>query len=190
VSKNHDCVIISLLILLILLMLACKVPSVGISKPTAIIPVSSEAADNLKSSIGSALEQAEKSGKVSLVITESQITSYVTYELQSQTEPQVSDLQIYLRDGQIKFYFTIQQNGISFPGQCFVNVQSDDKGGLTVEILSAKIGPLPFTDDMKKMLSEEIKKAISGQIYTENSNLYIDSISIANGEMLIQGHTK
>jgi len=185
---HHDRMIKTLLILCILISLACRMPFVKNSKPSVTIPVSTEAVEKLKSNVESAFEQSQKSGQVSIVITESQITSLVTYELQSSTEPQVSGLQIYLRDGQIQIYFTLLQNGLSLPGQCLVNVQTDGKGGFNIDILSAKIGPLPLTNEMKKMLSEEIKKAIGNQIYTNYGNLYIDSISISDSEMLILGH--
>lgn len=162
------------LILFILISVACRMPLVKNSKPLATIPVSTAAVENLKSNVKSAFKQAQKSGQVSIVITELQITSLITYELQSLTEPQVSGLQIFLRDGQVQIYFTIIQNGLSLPGQCLVNVQTDGKGGFNIDILSAKIGPLPLTDEIKKMLSEDIKNAIGNQIHTDYGNLYID----------------
>ena len=83
--------------------LACNFPGVSpqATSPTAPVPVSSEAVQELEENLRSAAATAASGGVVNLVITEAQLTSLASLELQAIQDPKIENIQIRLRDGQI-----------------------------------------------------------------------------------------
>ena len=94
------------LLILFLSILACTINIGGPAYPDQRIPVSTEAVGELQSAVETSVAAGEASGRVTLVITETQLTSYLAARLQSQAQPLFTDPQVYLRDGQIQIYRT------------------------------------------------------------------------------------
>ena len=186
--KSDYRLILPMLALIVLVSLACNLPTMLKPAATEPVPVSSEAVQNLEDNVDQALQDLQTGGSVSLVINESQLTSLVTFELQSVEEPKISDIQIRLQNGQMKMNFSIQQGGIKAPGEVIITVTTDGQGRITSKVDSAKIGPLPLPEEVKSMISDQINTALQDQIHTQYEMLYIDSIVIANRQMTIQGH--
>jgi uncharacterized protein YpmS len=186
--KNNYRLFLPILALIVVFSLACNLPTMLKPVATEPVPVSSEAVQNLEDNVNQAIQDLQVGESVSLVITESQLTSLVAFEVQSVEEPKISDVQIRLQNGQIKMNFGVQQGGVKAPGEVIVTVTTDGQGRITSQVDSAKIGPLPLPEEVKSMISDQINTALQDQIHTEYGKLFIDNIVIANGQMTIQGH--
>jgi len=82
--------------------LACTINVGGPSYPTPAIPVSTEAVAQLQQGIQTAVAAVEASGQVTLVFTEPGLTSYLYYYLEGQSNPLITNPQVYLQEDQIR----------------------------------------------------------------------------------------
>jgi hypothetical protein len=195
--KHKKYVLPLFLLTLILTSLACTIFVGGPDfSNLAPIPVSTEAADSLKTEMQQAFEAGAQTGMVTLTITEPQITSVLAFRLQSdptmQTnqKPFISDPQVYLRDGQMKIYGKSQQGMFAANIGIIVNVTVDELGKPKIEIASADFGPFPVPGGINNALTKMIEEAYTGSIGPAATGLRIESINIANGAMTLTGRTK
>src|SRR5512147_151176 len=89
-------------------------PAAPTAAPTPI-PVSTQAVQSLELTAQAAAKQAQTSGKVTLTMDEAQLTSLVALELQKQSNPEISEPQVLLRDGQVQLLGNVHQAGITAP---------------------------------------------------------------------------
>jgi hypothetical protein len=160
------------------------------------IPVSTEAADSLKTEMQKAFEAGAQTGIVTLTITEPQITSVLAFRLlsdptmQTDKKPIITDPQVYLRDGQMKIYGKSQQGMFAANIGVIVNMGVDELGKPKIEIASADFGPFPVPGGIKEALTAMIEEAYTGAIGPAATGLRIDTITIADGIMTITGRIK
>ena len=173
---------------IIFVSIACNMPISGRQAPAETIPISTEAVLSLEENISAAIQQAKENGKVTLVVTESQLTSYMAFEVTSQPEMPVKDVQVYLRDGQVQVYANATQDNMTAPVQMTLIANTDENGKISFEVVSAKIGPFPLPNSILNEISAEFDQAFQQTLQASGSIVYIESIVIANGTMTIQGH--
>lgn len=171
---------------LLVVSLACNLFAKTEPTPVVTIPVSTQAVESLEKDLQQAGKQINSSGQTTLTIDEAQLTSLVAFELQKQETPIFQDPQIYLRDGQIKILGKVQQGDVELA--LTVSVTSD--GRPDYKLVSAKIGPLPLPDAMVQGLSDQLDSAFKSNIDPQMDDIYIDKITIGDGVMTIQGHTR
>jgi len=186
------------LITLLLTSLACTIFVGGPDySDLPVIPVSKEAEQSLKDEMKKAFEAGAASGVVTLNITETQITSYLAYRMQtdqslqqSDSKPLITDPQVYLRDGQMKIYGKTQQGMFAANIGIIINVGIDETGQPKIEIASADFGPFPAPEGLKEALTAMIKEAYMGAIGPAATGLRIETITITDGIMSITGRIK
>ncbi len=186
------------IITLILASLACTIFVGGPDySDLPAIPVSREAEQSLQDEMKRAFEAGASTGVVILNITETQITSYLAYRMQSDpnlqqtdNQPLITDPQVYLREGQMKIYGKTQQGMFAANIGIIVNVGIDDAGQPRIEIASADFGPYPAPDGLKEALTAMIKEAYTGAIGPAATGLRIETITITDGRMTITGRIK
>jgi len=183
--------------ILILASLACTV-SVGgpdySDRPT--IPVSNDMAESLKDEVKRAFEAGAQTGEVTIQITEPQITSLLALRfqtdqnLQQNSEPLITDPQVYLRDGQMQIFGQTHQGMFTANIGIIVTVGVDENGGPKIELTSADFGPFPAPDGLKEAIATMIQEAYTGSVGPVATGLRIQSITIADGIMTITGRIK
>ena len=186
-----------LIVVLILASLACTVsvggPDYSDREPIA---VSNEAAESLKEELKRAFDAGIQTGEVTIIITEPQITSVLAARLQSDqnlqqnSQPLITDPQVYLRDGQMKIFGKTQQGMFTANIGIVVSVGVDENNSPKIEIISADFGPLPVPDSLKTAIAAMIQEAYTGTIGPVATGLRVESISIANGIMTINGRIR
>ncbi|MGA2504742.1 MAG: hypothetical protein ABSG01_11690 [Anaerolineales bacterium] len=122
---------------LILADMACTMNIGGPSYPNRSIPVSTEALGDLTSALGTAFANAAVSGQVTLNLTESQITSYLAYKLQAQSQPFITNPQVYLQDGKLQVYGTATQGYFQATVSLIFSAGVDEHGNLKIQLTSA-----------------------------------------------------
>ena len=188
-------------IFIITLMLASLACTIFVGGPEysdlPAIPVSQEAEQSLKDEMKRAFEAGAASGVVTLNITETQITSYLAIRMQTDqslqqtdSQPLITDPQVYLRDGQMKIYGKTQQGMFAANIGIIINVGIDEAGQPKIEIASADFGPFPAPDGLKEALTAMIKEAYTGAIGPAATGMRIETITIADGTMTITGRIK
>jgi len=161
------------------------------------IPVSAEAAESIKEELKRAFEAGAQTGVVTINITEPQITSYLAARLQtdpslqqSDKKPLMTDPQVYLRDGQMQIYGKTQQGIFTANIAIIVTMGVDANGQPLIEITSADFGPFPAPKGLKDAITAMVREAYTGSVGPVATGLRIETISIANGVMMITGRIR
>ena len=171
-----------------LAVLACS-PNLGIGAPTppaSPIPVSSEAAGQLEGAWGTAVAQASD-GRVTVVMTEVQLTSYVALKLTSDANTPITDPQVYLRDGKMILYGKVKTNNLTLPVALTISVVPTAAGAVSVTIDTANVGPIPIPSSLRDTLATNINDLITQNAGAGNTGFKITNIVIADGKMTISG---
>jgi len=161
------------------------------------IPVSAEAAESIKEEVRRAVEAAADTGVITLNLTEPQITSYLAARLQtdpslqqSDKKPLITDPQVYLRDGQMQIYGKTQQGIFTANIGVIMDMGVDANGQPQIDIASADFGPFPAPKGLKDAITAMVKEAYTGSLGPVATGLRIESISIANGVMIVTGRIR
>jgi len=170
--------------------LACTMKIVGPAYPTPAIPISTEAVGELQSTLEAAVSAESSSGQVTLVITESQLTSYLTYWLQAQSQPILTNLQVYLQSGQIHLYGTAMEGYFEATIGVVLSAGVDSQGQLKIDLTSADFGPVPVPSGFLDVITTSIKEAYTSALGPVATGFRLDSITISDGIMTIVGRMK
>ena len=173
-----------------LAVLACTMNIGGPDYQTPAIPVSTEAVGELQSSMETAVAAGAVSGQITLIFTEPQLTSYLYYKLQTQSQPLITNPQVYLRDGQLQVYGTASQGYFAATARIVLSAGVDDQGQLKIELTSADFGPLPVPNGLKEIITATIQEAYAGALGPVATGFRLQSVTIGDGTMTIVGQTK
>ncbi len=123
-------------------------------------------------------------------LTESQLTSYLAEQLAAQTDPPITNPQVTLRDGQLRLYGTTQTGMFISNVGLAATFSVDQNGQPKIQVTQAEYGPFPapsaFTDGLSALLGE----ALTGSFGPAAIGFRLDSISIADGKMVLTGRVK
>ena len=170
--------------------LACVVNLGGPAYPADHIPVSTAAATEAQNAVGTADSQATDTGKVTLTLTEAQVTSYLAEQLQQQNQLPITNPQVYLRDGAIQIYGTINQGIVTATAKIVVTVDVDPQGQPVITLTSATFGPFPVPPGLRDTITNQIRQAYSNALGTEAANFQLEKVTIENGTMSLEGSLK
>jgi hypothetical protein len=188
--KTHKISIILGMLTLAMVILACTINIGGPDYPSPVIPVSTDATGEMVSSMQTAVAAGSTTGQVTLVITESQLTSYLTYKLEAQADPFLTNPQVYLQNGQIQLYGTAKKGYFEATAAIILTAGVDDQGHLAVELTSADFGPLPVPAGLTEIITASLQEAFTGAIGPTATGIRLESVTIADGEMTILGQIK
>lgn len=169
--------------------LACNLPQRTSTEATPI-PISPASAQELEQNIQKASEEFLETGRLELTITELQLTSLVAEKISSQAEASFTNPQIKLQDGQIQVSGDLPQNGILLPVKANLSVAANEQGNLDYDFLSASLGPLSLPENIVNQISDYVRGIIDQNITTVTGNLFIEEVTIADGVMIIKGHSR
>ena len=178
-------------ILLLLTSLACTIFVGGPDYPEQTVPVSTDEVLSMQAQIEQALLSGAESGIVTLQITESQLTSYMTQKLQEQSSPPFTEPQVLLRNGQMQMYGKINRGMFAANVLITMNVSVDPTTGLPkIEITEADFGPFPAPEGLNAAISAVIDEAFTGSLGPVAIGFRLESIMIADGIMTLTGRIK
>jgi hypothetical protein len=166
--------------------LACNIGLSGPTPPAPRIPVSTEAAGDLESMIATAVEGAQN-GRVSIVITEEQLTSYVAVRLAQEPDSALRDAQVYLRDGKVFVHATATAGAVTMPVQIGFIVSTTPEGRLSLALDEAGLGPVPVPSSVLNAISEGLNEVVAGQFGPQATGFRITDAVVTDGQMLVTG---
>lgn len=185
--------ILLIIFLLLLASLSCNLVKLSTGEDEGdgelkSIPASTEAVEDLKEGVQSAIATAQSGGPIQLVITEAQLTSLAVMRLQAPAESSIEDIQVHLRDGQIRISGTVEQNGVDLPLNISLEVFVEPTGLLHSEVITATVGPFPLPESVLDQITAQLDQALMTQF--KAGDLVVDSVTIAEGTMTILGHVR
>lgn len=176
-----------LLGVLVIATIACQMPVRGTfpQQPENAV-VSGDASTQMEDQLATAAAQLQQSGSVTLILTETQLTSYLADQLAAQPEAPITDAQVRLYDGLMEI--TGQTTlGILTTSVRLVFEPFTEQGNLRVSIQEAQMGSIPLPESTLNNLAEVINQSLDGLVTLNNQNIYIDSLSITDGSITLTG---
>lgn len=167
--------------------LACSINVGGPDYPPETIPVSTEAVGEMHNAIQTAVAAGAQSGQVTLIISEVQLTSYLTYKFESQPNAILHNPQVYLRDNQIQIYGTARSGYFEATARVVMAPAINDEGKLYLELVTADFGPLPAPDGLREAVTAVITEAYTGSLGPAATGFRLRTIIVAEGYMLLIG---
>ena len=117
-----------MLVMLTMTILSCAIFVGGPEYPTTSSPTTSDSQTSLQTEIEQAISQSTQSGTINLQISENQLTSYLAFKIDAQSNPVISDPQVLLRDGEILVYGKVE-SGVFYANICVTTrVRIDGNG--------------------------------------------------------------
>ena len=178
-------------IALLLASLSCSVFAGGPDYPAQTVPFSADEVQTMQTQIELAFATGAETGVVTLQITESQLTAYITQKMQEQTDPPFTEPLILLRDGQMQLYGKVESGMLKANILISMNVSIDETSGLPkIEITSADFGPIPAPEGLNSAISAIIDEAFTGSLGPVAIGFRLETITIADGVMTLAGRIK
>ncbi len=164
---------------------ACQINVGGPEPPAESIVASEHSASQLASNWEAALSL--DTGEVRLVITEQQLTSFLSERFERDEDPILRRPQVFLREGEIRIYGTASA-GV-FEAGALLSVQPivSSGGDVEFEITTAEFGPVPAPGALTLVLSELLTEAFTGTLGSMATGIRITSLAIAEGQVAIIG---
>jgi hypothetical protein len=172
------------------LTLSCSIFIGGPVYPTVSVPVPTNDQQSLQSNVEKAISESTQTGIVSLQITENQLTSYLTSKIEAQTNPIISEPQVFLREGQIKIFGKAESGIFTANVSVIAQVMVDMDGQPEFNITQTDLGPLPTPQGVNKAISALVHEAFMGSLGPIATGFRVESISISDGLMTIKGRIK
>jgi hypothetical protein len=170
--------------------LACSVFVGGPEYPASPIPVSTEAIASLDQQVQAAQTAAAESGVIALSVNETQVTSLLAQKLAAQTDPFMTDPQVFLRNGEIQVYGKVKQGNLEANLRIVLSASIDAEGKPVMTVTSADFGPIPAPEGLNKTISAAIDEAFTGALGPAATGLRLETITIADGVMTLTGRVK
>ncbi|MBI2976380.1 MAG: LmeA family phospholipid-binding protein [Chloroflexi bacterium] len=160
--------------------LACSSVTVGGPTPEhAPIAVSTEAVGSLLDKFKSL---SSATGEVTVSITESELTSWLAGQLASDTTATFTHPQVYLRDGQIKFYSTVVTS--NFTANALVVMKAAVVNGqIDVSLVTADFGPVPVPGGMLKTLTSTLNDKLLSLVNDAPGGVTVTAITVGDGAL-------
>lgn len=108
-------------------------------------------------------------------------------KLAGQSEPMITNPQIYLQDGQIQIFGTAQKGYFQATISVVLSAHINEDGSLNIALSSADLGPLPVPDGFTDTITSLIEEAFTGSIGPIATGLRVTSISISEGQIILTG---
>lgn len=179
-----------IIFVLVLSSLACNLGFGRQVTPEPLVPLVSEDIEGVAESSAEPFQDAKSSEAIILEVSETQLTVLLTDELRNLVGDQITNLQVYLRDGQIQIFGDLDNQGITAPVKVVIEVSVDLAGRPNLEVVSSSVGPFPVPGDLISEVESMMNKAFQEKIQSLAPNLHIEDIDIENGKMTIRGRTK
>ncbi len=184
-KKPSNLTIILLMALMMLVLLACNMPTNSRNKSTPVVASTVEA--TAAASIWENNFENAPAGKLSLTFTESQLTSALDQFLKAQPTKVMSEPQLLLRDGKMDLYGKVTQGPITTDLHLNMEAVIGASGKPEVNIVSGELGPVPLPDALRSSLDSVIDSAIEALLKEDRFGFTIESIVIGDGLLTISG---
>ena len=170
--------------------LACSIFIGGPAYPNPPVPVPATTEKDLLTYVQQAVAEGAQTGIITLQITENQLTSYLAFKLESQTNPIITEPLVILRDGQMKVFGKVQSGIFTANISITTQVSVDKNGQPQIEITQTDLGPLPAPKRLNDAVSAFVREAFTGSFGPIATGFRLDDISIADGIMTVSGRVK
>lgn len=170
--------------------LACTIAVGGPDYPETPIPIATESTSSVEDMVHAAETAAAESGTLTLTFNESQLTTLLATKLAAQSEPLLTEPQVYLRDNQIQIYGKATRANLQANVRIVLAASVSPEGQPVINVTSADFGPFPAPEGLNKTISAFMQEAFTGALGPAAIGFRLESITIADGVLTLTGRVK
>jgi hypothetical protein len=177
--------ILPVLVVFLMISLACNFPTEGAATPTQesdFLPPTP-----LQGQGESSIDQDPSTGRVTIVLTEADLTSFLAAELASQENPPLLNPQVYLRDGQVEVLGQTQLGPLTTDVRLIMVVNVTPDGQLDFQVVSADLGSVPapaqLTEQLSNIANDNFRRSVGPQMQGYRA----ERVVIGEGRITITG---
>ena len=174
------------LLLLVMFSLACQMPISAAQQDQTPIPVTTEAAGQFEEQLATAAAELEQTGQVTVIFSESQLTSFFAQQLPTSGDVILTDPQVILREGKIEVTGKASVGSISTDAMVILQPYID-QGNIRFTIDEGKFGSIPMPDVTLNFLSETINQNMDYFTTVNGRKFWLEAITIADGLTTLSG---
>jgi len=164
--------------------LSCRLNLGGPALP-APPAISGAAATEASTSWSDALQEAVRTGQVTVILTEEELTSALASRLEANADSVFHSPAVTLRDGVIQVYGVVEQGPVEATFRLVVTPVIDSEGRLGFELTSADFGPLPASEAIRETVSGMLSEALAGPMGSLATGFRVTSVAVADGALAI-----
>lgn len=179
-----------MVLLISIIPIACTIFVGGPEYPENKINTSQEAVESFNNQFNIAATESARTGKLTIQVDETQITSLLENRLASQTDPIFQDPQVYFRNGEIQVYGKVTQGNLQANVRIILEAAVDNNGKPIIKIASTDFGPFPAPDGFNQSISTMVDQAFNGSIGPVLTGIRLETIIINDGVLILTGRTK
>ncbi|NPA92732.1 MAG: hypothetical protein GXO56_03525 [Chloroflexi bacterium] len=172
-----------------LISLACTINLGGPTPPAPLPTPDPNALQNLEDTWTQAVE-ASLDGHVTVTITQEQLTALLAAKLAADPEALFQHPQVVLENNEMVIYGQVQKGNVVANVRMVITVSVDDEGKPEFALASADFGPWPAPDGLLEAISGMLNEAFTGAIGPVATGIRIESITMSQGAMTIQGRIR
>ncbi len=170
--------------------LACSIFLGGPAYPDPPVPVSTQEAAGLQSAFETAMASAADTGTLSVELTESELTSYLSARLAEEPNPPITQPQVTLRNGEMQIFGTAQTGVFVANVSLTAQFSVDQDGQPGISITQATYGPFPAPPEFTDALGALLRESLTGPFGPAAVGFRLESITIADGKLTLTGRIK
>lgn len=154
-------------------------------RPGNEIMISPQAAAEAKTTLENALPQPGSLS--SITITEQQVTSWLAMELQKTPDLPLSDVQVFLRNGQVQIWGMVNGNENSTSVLIVGEIGIDGNQLPYIEITSMQIGTQTVPDILLGQMEAWLNQTLIENINEQMPGLRLMNVNVVNGLITVSG---
>lgn len=170
--------------------LACTIGLGGPTPPAPPITPPPEAVEDLRQAWKQAVASADAEGRISVTLTEAQLTALLAAKMASDPDAFFQQPQVYLRDGALYIYGVVRQGNLTANMLVVLTAEIDEQGTLQLRLKEADFGPWPVPADLLSGLSAMLDEAFTGKVGPAFTGLRLESVTIADGTLTLVGRIR
>jgi uncharacterized protein YpmS len=138
----------------------------------------------------SAVRAAAGSGRLTILLNETQVTSYLASRLEAQEDPLLTAPQVYLRDGMIQIHGRTHQGAFAADVLITVTPTLQPDGTISFDVTSADLGPLPAPESLRQTVSAMLTEAFTSPLGSLATGFRITTLVVDGGEVALVGELR
>jgi hypothetical protein len=173
--------VLSILIVFIVATLACQIS--GGPKPPRILSISLSESKAFEQALTN-VQVNLQTGFVTITLTETQVSSYIAYNLKDDFSKYIRDPMVIFEPNQVHIYGTYMGESIQLDGRIIFEVAVINNTP-KLNLISAEFGPIPVPSPILKALTDQLDKEVAKALTKNTTEYLVDTITVATGVLTI-----
>jgi hypothetical protein len=175
--------ILPVLLVFLMVNLACNFPTEETAAPVQEVQI--QPSLPLQGEGESFFDRDPSSGRVTIVLTEHDLSGFLSTEMEAQENASLVDSQVLLREGQVEVIGQAQVGPLSTGIRLIMTVSVGGDGQLNFQVVSADLGSMPapaqLTDQISAIANDNFRRYVGPQMLGYRA----ESVVVTEGRITI-----